>query len=115
MDRTYIQTDIGESKAKNFTCTIAATGVAQQIVSGSSPPLGTSAPSLELLMQLDSDQSDPITIGGVGMTAGNSILLYPAAAGQTPDAYHDNPRNLNEVYVMGTIGTVIRCMYYPGP
>lgn len=116
MDRTYIQEDIGESKPQNYTFEIAASGVAQRIITGATPAFeDDSVPSLEVLITMDSDQVAPIAIGGEDVSLANGILLYPPEAGVTPDAYHDNPRNLNEVWVVGTEGTVVRVGYYPGP
>lgn len=93
-----------ESGYGQFTLTIAATGVAEQL---SPTPIACS----EFAIQIPFG-GNQIHIGGPTVTTSTGIELDPPSAGGiTPDTANDYIDNLDKVWVIGTIGTVVNVLY----
>ena len=84
--------------------TIVSTGVAQPL---SADKLGCS----EYMLQVPNGGAS-IRIGGRSVTVSTGAFLHPpATAAETPDAFSDYIDDLSKVYVIGTSGTVVNCLY----
>jgi len=95
------------SKPQNLVVVIAATGVRQ--------PLAINTPCYEAFVQIDQSAGQPVYVGGDNVSVANGIQIDPPAAGVTPDGVQDYTDNLNKIFIIGTIGTIVRVYYWTAP